>query len=607
MKIREKLGIVLIGMSFLGSLQAADSQKAGEMSAHAGSTAELLEIVVVPSSDAVDSKIDAEITAIARQSTKRDPKKEADAEVLRQCIELGRTPFRDVVKDISTWVININIPQSLRVAAHDIHGGVDFIEYAANQNDADLVKEFLKYPVPAGAATCTWYRSFGKALEHKNLAMIEAFLGLLLRPDAKAAKFTILPYDIAQAVTIPGAMELFMAHFKESGDYSPLHEALLWVSDSSYHHEHLYGNPEIARALISYGAKSDYQTVRSSTPSGGGPIKITISRPLFKSITCAQAQAKKKENNDDPSTNPYAEIIRILIDSKADLTAINGEGEAADEQVTYQRTTKNTSIAILDMLLQQDPIVHANRVFSETNQFFNNPDIANLIKLYSYNPQYMLAAICANRLKRVGFLLDNGFDANITNKNKKSGLHYAAEENYRDIVQELLARKANVGAQDNHGDTPLHLAAENGNSEVVQFLLAAKANSNSASTYTSRDQLADGGSHRRRRGPAQKYRRRAGGGGYENISSIAGTTPLMPAVLRADLDIVRDLLKAGADANKKNAKGQTALDQLNELIAQQKEEARQAEEEYVSSAEYQEIMKLLQERAKPDAGDGKSN
>ena len=57
-------------------------------------------------------------------------------------------------------------------------------------------------------------------------------------------------------------------------------------------------------------------------------------------------------------------------------------------------------------------------------------------------------------------------------------LHYAASNGRKDVVELLLANKADVNAKDDDGKTPLHSASENGHKEVAELLLASKANVN---------------------------------------------------------------------------------------------------------------------------------
>jgi hypothetical protein len=54
-------------------------------------------------------------------------------------------------------------------------------------------------------------------------------------------------------------------------------------------------------------------------------------------------------------------------------------------------------------------------------------------------------------------------------------LHYAAWKGHKDIVEFLLANKAEANAKDSRGYTPLHYAAATGNADVVGVLLSYKA------------------------------------------------------------------------------------------------------------------------------------
>ena len=57
-------------------------------------------------------------------------------------------------------------------------------------------------------------------------------------------------------------------------------------------------------------------------------------------------------------------------------------------------------------------------------------------------------------------------------------LHYAANCGNRDMVELLLANKAEIDARDDFGETPLQLAAYKGQAMAAELLLASKADVN---------------------------------------------------------------------------------------------------------------------------------
>ena len=57
-------------------------------------------------------------------------------------------------------------------------------------------------------------------------------------------------------------------------------------------------------------------------------------------------------------------------------------------------------------------------------------------------------------------------------------LHVAADGGHKDVVELLLANKAEVNAKDNDGVTPLHCGGVSGHKDVAELLLANKAEVN---------------------------------------------------------------------------------------------------------------------------------
>jgi len=115
-------------------------------------------------------------------------------------------------------------------------------------------------------------------------------------------------------------------------------------------------------------------------------------------------------------------------------------------------------------------------------------------------------------------LLDSPDLAFYRNKRGRMPLHAAAEGGHIDMVNLLLANKADVNAKSNDGSTPLFFAA---NKEVAGLLLANHAD--------------------------------------VNARSNAGDTPLLAAASAGRVEVVDLLLTQGVDINTKNNNGETAL------------------------------------------------
>ena len=124
----------------------------------------------------------------------------------------------------------------------------------------------------------------------------------------------------------------------------------------------------------------------------------------------------------------------------------------------------------------------------------------------------LMDAASAGELKAVEVLLAKGADVNAQDKFGGTALVYAARGGHTEVVRSLIAYGADVNARDTRG-TGLHKAARNGYLDVVRLLLAHDAEID-AKDYDSQ-------------------------------------TALIVAVLRGRTDVVLELLRQGADPNAK--------------------------------------------------------
>jgi len=188
------------------------------------------------------------------------------------------------------------------------------------------------------------------------------------------------------------------------------------------------------------------------------------------------------------------------------------------------------------------------------NMFFDagiNPNAQN-----NDGRTVLISAAARGDLEVVNVLLSRGADPNVKDKRGYTALSHALEAMYEEVVEallnhpqldpnskglngrpalsayvwrdnkerveKLLARGADVTAQDNDGDTALHGAAQTGNVEIIRLLLDK--------------------------------------GAKPNVKNKVGGTPLMWAAVYGNEAAARLLLSRGADASLKDNDGVTAAE-----------------------------------------------
>jgi ankyrin repeat protein len=142
-------------------------------------------------------------------------------------------------------------------------------------------------------------------------------------------------------------------------------------------------------------------------------------------------------------------------------------------------------------------------------------------------------------------------DINKAGPNGQMPLHVAAEQG-RPIVTELLLKHgAEINSRDNKGNTPLHTAVMSGRTQVAEFLIKRGAQFNSdrlledmvLNSVTDRDVI--------------RFLLR--NGADINRISDQGNTPLLDAIKQGNRVMVKLLIANGSDVNKTGKSGQTPL------------------------------------------------
>lgn len=144
----------------------------------------------------------------------------------------------------------------------------------------------------------------------------------------------------------------------------------------------------------------------------------------------------------------------VVEEQFTDTEATDGEGNSA-----IHCAAELNKLKYLKLLLKKVP-----------------PKIAAGLK--SNNGNTALHTACLHKASKdvIEFLLSNKFDPNATNNRKETPLHCASECDNHEAIEVLVAKGANINAQDEEGNVPLSVALLKHSPNAIKALLKAKAN-----------------------------------------------------------------------------------------------------------------------------------
>ncbi|KAF1814369.1 putative proteasome regulatory particle subunit [Eremomyces bilateralis CBS 781.70] len=134
----------------------------------------------------------------------------------------------------------------------------------------------------------------------------------------------------------------------------------------------------------------------------------------------------------------------------------------------------------------------------------------------------MMASSIKDGEDAVELLLQRGADVTMTNNNGQTALHFTASKNNLDIAKRLIAHKASARTKDKRGQLPLHRAAAIGSLPMIKLLLSSRS-------------------------PV-------------NATDVDGLTALHHAISEGHGEAAMQLLREGAESDKRDLGGQLPID-----------------------------------------------
>ncbi|CAG0903091.1 unnamed protein product, partial [Cyprideis torosa] len=318
-------------------------------------------------------------------------------------------------------------------------------------------------------------------------------------PNSVATPYELTPLHIAAT---PETAELLLKYkaevdVKDSDGCTPL----LHATQNGRH--------SVVDALIANGAEPNIANHYGTSPLHRAKLAETAELLIAKG---AKVDAKN-EDNETPlfsaTMGNRPSVVEVLIAHGADPN-INNEFKS-----TPLHQARSAGAA--ELLIQKGAEVNTKNTFGETPLFF---------------------ATWGNRHSVVEVLLAHGADPNIANHYGTSPLHQARSAGTAEL---LIAKRAEVNAQDERGKTPLFVATDWNRHSVVEVLLANGADPNIASEVE-RSPLHQAESAETAELLIQK-------GAEVNAKDRRGKTPLFVAIENNRHSVVEVLLANGADPN----------------------------------------------------------
>jgi ankyrin repeat protein len=333
--------------------------------------------------------------------------------------------------------------------------------------------------------------------------------------------------------------------------------------------------------LLNYN--SDIFSVTSTGATPFGKALADTSQALTELVTERTVRSIDAEGNTPllvaMKSNAAIDIIRIILDRRANVNAQNKEGESA-----LHLAVRNNQSDIGTLLLDSGADIFLVNARGETPLFLTFYARAESqrgpreIRMFMLTPAVMSARDSLGNTvlhyatqwridSVIPVVIERGANTEAVNISGETPLFIAAKANAPSTVRALLQAGASLTVRDSLGNTALHTAVRSNAPQAVETLLDSRINIDAYNLYGQtplhdavRLGLYDTQSILVRRGANVEVR------------DNEGNTPLLLAVRTGNFRLVEHLAASGSDINTRNNNGDTALhmavrDERSDIVA----------------------------------------
>jgi ankyrin repeat protein len=333
--------------------------------------------------------------------------------------------------------------------------------------------------------------------------------------------------------------------------------------------------------LLSYGSDIFSITAAGTTPFGKALADNSQTLPAL--ITEKTVQAIDAEGNTPllvaMKSNAGIDIIRTILEKRADVNAQNKEGDSA-----LHIAVRNNQADIGSLLLDNGADIFLTNARGETPLFLTfyaragSQRTAREIRMFMLNPAVMSARDSLGNTvlhhatmwridSVIPAIIERGANTEALNISGETPLFIAVKANAASTVRVLLQAGASLTGRDSLGNTALHTAVRANAPQAAEALLDANINIDAYNLY-GQTPLHDAV----RLGAYDVQIILVRRGANIEVRDNEGNTPLLLAVRMGNFRSAEHIITSGGDITTRNNSGDTALhmavrDERSDLVA----------------------------------------